>query len=97
MSTLEIKVGRTYRGKRPGNSQGLVNDRTVKWICRLDQVVQYDGPAVRIGAHFPKVKIADFLKWAERDVTDELPAGEYAAWPVPPIAAQAAAKEASDA
>lgn len=55
MSTLEIKVGRTYRGKRPGNAGGLVNDRTVIWQSAFDGTVQYDGPAVRDGARFPKV------------------------------------------
>lgn len=95
MSALEIKVGRTYRGKRPSNARGLVNDRTVIWKSAFDGSVQYDGPAVRNGAHYPKASLADFRKWAERDVTDELPVGEYALWPLPRIAAQAAAKVAS--
>ena len=75
---IELSVGRTYRAKKPGRIGSLINDRTIKWIGTEE--VQYDGPAVAFGRHFPKVTIADFLKWAERDVTDELPAGEYASW-----------------
>lgn len=85
---LKIKVGRTYRGKRPGNAGGLVNDRTVLYTSALAGKVQYDGPAVRNGARYPKVSLAEFLKWADRDVTDELPDGKYADWPVERAAAQ---------
>ena len=96
MSTLEVKVGRTYRGKRPGNAGGLVNDRTVIWQSAFDGTVQYDGPGVRIGAYRPKVKLADFLKWAERDVTDELPEGEYATWPLPHSAVKSSIEPRKD-
>lgn len=78
---MEIKVGHTYRGKRPRNSRGYVNDRTVLWMDSLETMVQYDGPSVAFGRHFPKISRADFEAWAERDVTDELPNGEYADWP----------------
>jgi hypothetical protein len=77
---MEIKVGRTYRAKKPRNSGGLVNDRTVLWVGSMGQV-QYDGPAVARGRHYPMVSGAVFMAWADRDVTDELPKGEYAAWP----------------
>lgn len=72
-----------------------MNDRTVIWQSAFDGTVQYDGPAVRDGARFPKVSLADFQKWADRDVTDELPAGEYVSWPLSRDAAQAAAKGAA--
>jgi hypothetical protein len=75
---IELSVGRTYRAKKPGRIGSLINDRTIKWIGTEE--VQYDGPAVGFGRHFPRVAIAAFLKWAERDVTDELPPGEYAPW-----------------
>lgn len=80
--TLALTVGRTYRGKKPGRIAGhppLVNDRTIKWIGTSE--VQYDGPSVANGRQFPRVSIEKFRKWADRDVTDELPAGEYATWP----------------
>lgn len=78
---MEIKVGHTYRAKRPRNSRGYVNDRTVLWMDSLETMVQYDGPSVAFGRHLPKISRADFEAWAERDVTDELPNGEYAYWP----------------
>ncbi|HBO4511908.1 TPA: hypothetical protein L4U47_004335 [Pseudomonas aeruginosa] len=83
MTELQIKVGRTYRAKKPravncGVSQ-LINDRTVKYVGVFE--VQYDGPSVRFGQHYPRIPIEKFLAWADRDVTDELPVGEYADWP----------------
>lgn len=75
---LELIVGRTYEGKRKagvGIFPALVNDRQIKWIG-LDEV-QYDSPTVAFGRHYPKVTKAAFLKWAKRDVTDELPPGEW--------------------
>lgn len=81
---LEIKVGRTYRAKRPRGAgtifQTLVNDRTVIWIGMNE--LQYDGPAVKNGSHYPRISLEKFRTWAERDVTDELPHGEYAEWPI---------------
>ncbi|MFY4008119.1 MULTISPECIES: hypothetical protein [Achromobacter] len=77
--TMDVKVGRTYRAKRPAESGGLVNDRTVQWIGSVGQV-QYDGPAVRRGSRYPIVSRAAFEAWADRDVTDELPTGEYQDW-----------------
>lgn len=83
MTALELKVGRTYRAKKPAPSDAsraaLVNDRTVIWVGEFD--VQYDGPAVAIGRKLPRVSKEAFLKWADRDVTDELPEDSYALWP----------------
>lgn len=78
---MEIKVGRTYRAKKPRESTGLVADRTVVWMDSFGTTIQYDGPSVKMGRHYPKVTRAQFEAWAERDVTDELPKGEYASWP----------------
>lgn len=82
---LELKVGRTYRAKKPtGISSGFAayaNDRQIVWLGVAE--LQYDGPAVGHGRHYPKVSIEAFRKWASRDVTDELPEGEYARWPLP--------------
>lgn len=80
---IELKVGRTYRAKKPAPIAGypaLVNDRTIIWIGLTE--VQYDGPAVGLGRRYPKVPKEKFIAWADRDVTDELPPGEYAVWPV---------------
>ncbi|MDU8420258.1 hypothetical protein RYA60_18535 [Pseudomonas syringae] len=78
--SLKLQVGRTYRAKTPrvaGNRE--VNDRTVTWIGSCE--VQYDGPSVGFGKHYPKVEKEKFLAWADRDVTDELPPNQYAKWP----------------
>lgn len=75
---IELKVGRTYRAKRPANCRGYFNDRTVLYIDIYD--VQYDGPAVAIGRHYPRVTKEKFLSWADQDVTDKLPEGEYEVW-----------------
>ncbi|EAX8474252.1 hypothetical protein M9319_004091 [Salmonella enterica] len=77
---LKLKVGRTYRGKRPQNRSGLVNDRTILHIGATH--IQYDGPVVGFGRHYPSCTREAFLQWAARDVTDELPKGEYAEWPI---------------
>lgn len=85
---MEIQAGRTYRAKKPRNCGGLVNDRTVLWIGSMGQV-QYDGPAVAPGRHYPKVSLAEFAAWADRDITDELPKGRYATWPLVTVSAKA--------
>lgn len=77
MSQIELKVGRTYRAKKPANANGLYNDRTIVWMSPPIGLVQYDGPAVAMGRLLPKVDAEKFLAWAGRDVTDELPDGEY--------------------
>lgn len=88
--TLKLKVGRTYRGKKPRCAGlGYVNDRTVLYLGAYS--VQYDGPSVKNGSRYPTVDITEFLAWADRDVTDELPPGEYARWPLPPKARQGSA------
>lgn len=77
---INIKVGRTYRGKSPGYTKGFVNDRTVVWISNVLGELQYDGPAVGRGQRYPAVSIQDFTAWAAHDITDQLPAGEYQQW-----------------
>lgn len=93
MSNIELKVARTYRAKKPRESRGFVNDRTVIYIGT--NFVQYDGPAVGVGRRYSKVSTSDFLKWADRDVTDELPDGEYAPWPPAKLEAAPDAKPAA--
>ena len=83
MKLEDIKEGRTYRAKKPANCKGFFNDRTVIYVGHFD--VQYDGPAVSNGSHYPSVTKEKFLKWAGRDVTDELPEGRYQEWCATPI------------
>lgn len=77
---LKLQRGRTYRGKRPRNASGLVDDRVILHIGAT--TVQYDSPSVSFGRNYPSVSREKFLAWADRDVTDELPKGEFASWPV---------------
>jgi len=78
----DLKIGRWYRAKKPAPARGqlgpVVNDREIIWMG--NGLVQYDGPAVRDGQHFPRVFVENFLKWAHRDVTDELPPGDWETW-----------------
>jgi hypothetical protein len=79
MEKSDLKVGRVYRGKKPmliGVFETLVNDRQIKWIG-VNQL-QYDSPSVAIGRRLPKIDIELFLKWVDRDVTDQLTDGEWA-------------------
>jgi hypothetical protein len=80
----QLVVGRVYRAKRPApadrtfsNQDGFYNDRQVVWIGAFGTEVQYDGPAVANGRHLPKIAMDAFLKWADKDVTDQLPAGAW--------------------
>lgn len=70
----DIHRGRTYRGVKPRRTSGLfsdsgLNDRTVLWTNGT--VVQYDADHVPNGRHYPKVSMAEFLLWADRDVLEE--------------------------
>lgn len=79
---MNIIEGRCYRAKRPAYANGFVNDRCVIRINRTLGTVQYDGPAVAMGRHYPTVSIDTFERWAKRDVTDELPPKEWQPWDV---------------
>lgn len=78
---LALTVGRVYRGKKPAViypgflQPGLINDRVILHLS--EEYVQYDGPAVALGRKFPRVTKQAFLKWAGKDVTDQLPEGEW--------------------
>lgn len=75
----KFAVGQVWRAKRPGNANGFVNDRVIRHINFLGHI-QYDGPAVGFGRHYPIVTEETFEKWAGRIVTDELPEGEWQRW-----------------
>lgn len=79
---MEIKVGRTYRAKKPRPAgtflESFFNDRTVLWVGASE--IQYDGPSVANGRKYPRVSREAFEKWAGEDVTDKLPKGKYQYW-----------------
>jgi len=78
----DIKIGRCYRGKKPApcRADGMVNDRQVRWMSADLKELQYDGPAVQEGHHYPRLSMLAFLEWASHDVTDDLPPGDWQSW-----------------
>jgi hypothetical protein len=80
MSEIELMVGRVYPAKKPSSIYlGLTpyyNDRQILWIGLTE--VQYDSPAVKTGQRYKTVSKEAFLKWVGRDVTDEMPKGDWA-------------------
>lgn len=72
--SLELRVGATYRAKRPRRYFTLRgdyhNDRTILWVDERN--VQYDGPAVADGRRYPVVTREEFLKWASHEVTEDM-------------------------
>ncbi len=76
----KFQVGQTWRAKKPANAGGLVNDRVIRWVSSTGEV-QYDGPAVAFGRHYPKVSGEVFEKWAGRELQPgDLPEGEWQTW-----------------
>ena len=81
-SPLELIVGHVYEAKRPrsvGLFEPLMNDRQIKWISFNE--VQYDSPTVGLGRRYPRASKEAFLKWAARDITKEMPPGEWRSKP----------------
>lgn len=68
----DLKVGQVYEAKKPRRVGMYVNDRQIIWIGMFE--VQYDGPAVANGRHYPRITIEVFIAWAARNVTSEMPA-----------------------
>ncbi len=72
---LTITKGRTYRAKQPAAAgHACVNDRQVAYVTRM--LVGYIDPGT--GAPGLTTTHEEFQKWAERDVTAELPPGGWA-------------------
>ena len=82
----DLRVGHVYFAKSPKEHgfPPLLGDRQILWIGLIYDNkegfvdgLQYDSPSVREGRHYPKISITKFLKWAEADVTDKMPKGEW--------------------
>jgi hypothetical protein len=77
MTADDVKVGRYYEARRPRVIHTywgrFKNDRQIRWISSDREYVQYDGPAVPVGGHYPKVLMVVFLKWAGIDITEIMP------------------------
>ncbi len=70
ITSEDLKKGSTYRAKRPRRICGRqYNDRTIVHLSTTR--VQYDGPAVHMGQHYPMVSVEKFLKWAGHEIKDD--------------------------
>lgn len=86
LTVEDLKVGHVYSAKRP-QTYGfpcLLGDRQILWIGMIYdnkegfvQGLQYDSPSVKDGRHYPKISVTKFLKWAEADITEIMPKGEW--------------------
>lgn len=77
MKIEDLKVGRVYRAKRPRVVHTLggsyINDRQILDISPFEETIQYDSPKVGFGSRYPVISVEKFLKWAAKDITDDLP------------------------
>ena len=77
MTHDDIIVGHTYEAKKPQRVGWMrfLNDRQVVFCG--NGIVQYDSPSVGLGRHYPKTTMEKFLKWAGKDVTNQMPKGDW--------------------
>ena len=82
----DLHVGHVYSAKSPKEHgfPPLLGDRQILWKGLIYDNkegfvdgLQYDSPSVRRGRKYPKISIAKFLKWAEADITETMPKGEW--------------------
>lgn len=81
MKIEDLKAGRVYRAKRPRVVHTLggsyINDRQILSISPFEDTSQYDSPKVGFGSKYPVISVEKFLKWAAKDITDDLPPDEW--------------------
>lgn len=79
MEKIDLITGHVYEAKRKKECGDIFNpvwnDRQIVWIGPF--LVQYDSPTVTNGRKYPTVSIDAFLKWAKRDVTEDMPKGDW--------------------
>jgi len=80
----DITAGHVYRAKKPravgSLFQSYYNDRHVLWVSIDRSKLQYDSPAVPLNGKYKTVTMEQFLKWADKDVSDSIPADSWAPW-----------------
>lgn len=70
---VKLKVGCWYRAKKPrkiwffGEPGPAYNDRHIIYLGPF--TVQYDGPTVKLGQHYPAVAREKFIAWAGKEIT----------------------------
>lgn len=79
---MELIQGHIYEAKRPRPvAQGfdrVYNDRQILYVDQ--NRVQYDSPSIGRGRHYPTINRADFEAWVGKDVTGQLPEGDWRAY-----------------
>jgi len=70
-----FKPGHVYEAKKPKVVGFYYDDRQILHIGL--NAIQYDSPTVAPGKKYPSVSKEKFAKWAGRDITDEMPKGEW--------------------
>lgn len=80
---IDIQVGRVYEGKKRKTVRfsRYWDDRQVVYYDEVADRVQYDSPTVKFGRRLPIVDGDKFREWAGRDVTHEMPKGEWRTGP----------------
>lgn len=75
----DLKPGNVYEAKHPRSCKGMSdlvwNDRQIRWVGSGE--VCYDCPAVKPGKGYPVISVEKFIKWAGKDITEEMPEGEW--------------------
>lgn len=86
LNVEDLKIGHVYSAKRPKEYgfPPLIGDRQILWIGKdfddkegLTTFVQYDSPSVKDGHRYPSITATKFLKWADKDITELMPKGEW--------------------
>lgn len=64
-----------YDGLKAGYQSAA--DRQILYISPFEETIQYDSPKVGFGSRYPVISVEKFLKWAAKDITDDLPPAEW--------------------
>jgi len=66
----DLKIGKTYRAKRPRKTfGGDYDDRRLVYVG--ESTVQYDSVTAALGRRYPAVTKERFLNWACHEVPDD--------------------------
>lgn len=83
---LTLARGRVYRAKRPERAmipEPAYDDRQIISVDLDKNLVVYGCPS-NTGSNYPKTSVSEFLQWAKREVTGELPEHGWMPFPLIP-------------
>lgn len=70
-----------YRAKKPRPTRGgYYNDRMVLWVSTEGKRVQYDSDSIARNGKYPTIDREKWDAWADLDVTDGYPDGDWEVW-----------------